>query len=129
MHAQRCARERAADRIGIGQGLQEVAAARPEHVDLAAPGGLDHLRRGETTMRGNVEAVARSSRDVAASTARSSSKPTVCSRTNASSTPPSSIRIFKVPRTNARSPPVWMEKNASAIFVPKIALSTLEGTQ
>ena len=57
MHAQRCARERAADRIGIGQGLQEVAAARPEHVDLAAPGGLDHLRRGETTMRGNVEAV------------------------------------------------------------------------
>ncbi|PYP30051.1 MAG: hypothetical protein DMD49_11500 [Gemmatimonadetes bacterium] len=75
------------------------------------------------------EAVARSSRDVAASTARSSSKPTVCSRTNASSTPPSSIRIFKVPRTNARSPPVWMEKNASAIFVPKIALSTLEGTQ
>ena len=47
----------------------------------------------------------------------------------ASSIPPSAIRTFRTPRTKARSPPVWIAKNASAILVPKSALSTLEGTQ
>ena len=33
------------------------------------------------------------------------------------------------PLRNATSPPVWMPKNSSVIFVPNTALSTLDGTQ
>ncbi len=58
MHAQGGARERGAHRVGIGQRLEEVTAARPEDVDVPAPGGLDHLGRGEARPRRHVEAIA-----------------------------------------------------------------------
>ena len=56
VHAQRRARERGTREVGRGQHVEEVAAARPQHVELAAARGVDHLRRGQTGRGRDVEA-------------------------------------------------------------------------
>ncbi len=46
-----------------------------------------------------------------------------------SSSPPVAASTFITPEMKAMSPPMFTGKNASAILVPNMALSALDGTQ
>ncbi len=100
-----------------------------DHTSTAEP--ADAYMRAKRAMSARVapDDCSSTSYGSSSSSASTASKPAVRAFTNPRSIPPIARSSFITPLTNATSPPVWIGKNSSAIFVPNTALSAFDGTQ